>query len=218
MSKEIFQMAFDSILEADSGKAKQAMDDAVAADIPLLEVLNEGFSKGIDEVGEQFSSGILFMPQLILAAKVMSEASARVEEDLKSRGEKIMAKGKAAMATVAGDVHDIGKGICCTMMRVNGIEVCDLGRDVPVNTIIEEAEKNGVDVIVTSTLLTMCMAQQKILEEELKKRGLRDKYITFVGGAPVTSRWAKKIGADYYTNDATELSKKVVEVLQAKNA
>lgn len=213
MSKEIFQLAFDAIMESDEGKANKAIDDAIAANIPLIDLLNEGFSKGIDEVGENFSNGIMFMPDLILAAKVMSAASDKINKKMEETGGKIESKGKVAMATVAGDVHDIGKGICCTMMRVNGIEVVDLGRDVSIDAIIEGAETNGVQAILTSTLLTMCMDQQKLLEEELKKRGLRDKYKTFVGGAPVTARWAKKIGADYYTNDATELAKKVLEVL-----
>lgn len=213
MSKEIFQLASEAILESSSAKADKAIDDAIAAGIPLIDLLNEGFSKGIDEVGENFSNGIMFMPDLILAAKVMSQASDRINAKMEETGGKIESKGKVAMATVAGDVHDIGKGICCTMMRVNGIEVVDLGRDVSVETIITESESNKVQAIVTSTLLTMCMDQQKQLEEELKKRGLRDKYITFVGGAPVTARWAKKIGADHYTNDATELAKKVLEVL-----
>lgn len=213
MSKEIYQLAFDAIVEADAAKAEKAIDDALAAGIPLLDLLNNGFSKGIDDVGEKFSNGIFFMPELILAAKVMSKASDKINQNLEAGGTKIESKGKVVMATVAGDVHDIGKGICCTMMRVNGIDVVDLGRDVSVDDIIKGAEENNVDCILTSTLLTMCMDQQKILEEELKKRGLRSKYKTFVGGAPVTARWAKKIGADYYTNDATELAKTVLEAL-----
>lgn len=215
MSKEIFNLAFEAIMESDSAKANKSIDEAIAANIPLIDLLNEGFSKGIDEVGENFSNGIMFMPDLILAAKVMSEASDRINKKMEETGGKVQSKGKVSMATVAGDVHDIGKGICCTMMRVNGIDVVDLGRDVSVDDIIKGSEENGVQAIITSTLLTMCMDQQKLVEEELKKRGLRGKYKTFVGGAPVTARWAKKIGADHYTNDATELAKKVLEVLGA---
>lgn len=212
MSKEIFQLAYDAIVDKDLAKADQAIEQASAAGIAPIELLNEGFSKGIDEVGEKFSDGIFFMPDLILAARVMSHASEQINAQLRASGEEIESKCKVVMATVAGDVHDIGKGICCTMMRVNGIEVVDLGRDVSVETIIESAESNQVDAILTSTLLTMCMDQQKILEQELTKRGIREKYKTFVGGSPVTARWAKKIGADYYTNDATELAKKLLEV------
>jgi trimethylamine corrinoid protein len=214
--KEIYKLAVDSILEADADKANKALDDAKAAGIPFINVLNDGFSKGMEEFGEKFSSGEVFLPELILSAKVMSGASARVEKDIIESGGHVQKKGKAVIATVACDVHDIGKGIVCTMLRTAGVEVYDMGRDVPVDAIIAKAEEMEADIIGTSTLLTSCMAEQKKLEEELKKRGIRGKYKTIVGGAPVTRKWAEKIGADYYGNDGNDGVKIANEILHQK--
>lgn len=216
MSKEVFALAFESIIEGDADKANKALDDAKAAGIPLMDVLTSGFSKGMEEFGEMFSSGEVFLPELIMSAKVMSDAAARVEEDLVAAGGEVMRKGKAVIATVAGDVHDIGKGIVCTMLRTAGIEVYDLGRDATVDAIIEKAEEVGADIIGTSTLLTSCMAEQQKLEEELKARGIRQKYKTIVGGSPVTQKWATKIGADYYGNDGNDGVKIAKEILGIK--
>ncbi|HED24547.1 MAG TPA: dimethylamine corrinoid protein 3 [Firmicutes bacterium] len=123
--------------------------------------------------------------------------------------------GKMVFATVEGDVHDIGKGIAVALIQTQGVEVIDLGRDVPVDKIIEEAEKHGAKVIGTSALLTTTMPSQEKLEEELRKRGLREKYRTIIGGAPCTQRWADKIGADAYAEDAAEGVTKVLELLKS---
>ena len=202
--KEIYDLAVEAILEADAGKANEALDRAKSAGIPFIDVLNNGFTRGMEEFGELFSSGEVFLPQLIVSAKVMSGAVARVEEDILASGGRVQKKGKAVIATVAGDVHDIGKGIVCTMLRAAGLEIYDLGRDVQVDAIIAKSEEVGADIIGTSTLLTSCMAEQRKLEDELKKRGLRGKYKTIVGGAPVTQKWADKIGADYYGHDGND--------------
>ncbi|MDR1916951.1 MAG: cobalamin-dependent protein [Synergistaceae bacterium] len=214
--KEVYSLAIEAILEADADKANKALDSAKTAGIPFINVLNNGFSKGMEEFGEMFSSGEVFLPQLIVSAKVMSGAAARIEEDILASGGKIQKKGKAVIATVAGDVHDIGKGIVCTMLRAAGIEVYDLGRDVQVDAIIAKSEEVEADIIGTSTLLTHCMAEQLKLEDELKKRGIRDKYRTVVGGAPVTRKWANKIGADYYGNDGNDGVKVCNEILNKK--
>ncbi len=218
MSKEIFEMAFNSIVEMDSQMAMKALDEAAAAGVSFVDVLNEGFAKGLEEFGEQFSMGDVFLPDLIVAAKVMSEAAARIEKDMVEKGVAIKKKGKFLMATVQGDVHDIGKGIVCTMLRAGGVEVIDMGRDVSVERIIEAAEANEVDIIGTSTLLTMCMEEQKLLEDALREKGIRDKYKTMVGGAPVTAKWAKRIGADFYANDASDGVKLATKVLEEKYA
>jgi trimethylamine corrinoid protein len=125
-----------------------------------------------------------------------------------------VAQGKIVIATVEGDLHDIGKTIVATLFKANGFDVIDLGRDVPIARIIEAAETNDADIIGTSTLLTTTMTVQKDLEEALKEAGLRDKYKTIVGGAPVTKRWADRIGADAYANDAVDGVRIAKELLQ----
>ena len=127
--------------------------------------------------------------------------------------EQEIAGGKIVIGTVEGDMHDIGKTIVVSLLRANGFEVLDLGRDVPIDRFIEEAEKFGADIIGSSTLLTTTMPVQKELEEELKKAGLRHKYKTIVGGAPVTQRWANRIGADAFAQDASDGVKKVKQLL-----
>jgi trimethylamine corrinoid protein len=119
------------------------------------------------------------------------------------------------IATVKGDVHDIGKAIVVSLFRANGFEVSDMGRDVTVDAIIEEAVKIDADVIGTSALLTTTMNEQKVLEEALKTAGLRDRFKTIVGGAPVTPRWAARIGADAYAEDAQDGVVKVRQMLAA---
>ncbi len=122
-------------------------------------------------------------------------------------------KGALLIATVAGDVHDIGKCIVVALLKANGYIVHDLGRDVATDTIVEEALKLNVDIIGTSALLTTTMNRQKEVEEALKSVGLRDKIKTMVGGAPVTGRWAAKIGADAYAEDAQDAVLKAKELL-----
>ncbi|MGI6678745.1 MAG: cobalamin-dependent protein [Dehalobacterium sp.] len=123
---------------------------------------------------------------------------------------------KMVFATVEGDVHDIGKGIVISLVKTQGIEIIDLGRDVPVSRIIEVAVQENAEMIGTSALLTTTMVEQKKLEDELKKNGLKGKIMTMVGGAPVTQRWADRIGADAYGEDASEAVNKALELLSNK--
>ena len=123
-------------------------------------------------------------------------------------------KGKVLIATVEGDIHDIGKTIVVSLLVANGFEVTDMGRDVPVNDIIAKAEEFGADVIGTSALLTTTMFKQQELEKTLTKEGLRDKYKTIVGGALVTESWVAKIGADAYAENAGEGVNKIMELIE----
>lgn len=202
--EEVLKLAFDSMLEADQDMAMEAMDKAAEIGLESVDLLKEGFSAGMTELGEQFSRGDLFLPELIFATEVMKAVTARVEAEMEASGKEVERKGKMIMATVEGDVHDIGKGICCSLLKTSGFEVYDLGREVPADTIIEKAIEYDVDIIGTSALLTTTMTVQQEIEEKLKARGLRDRFKTMVGGSPVTQRWAEKIGADAYTEDASE--------------
>lgn len=211
--EELMKKAFDSIVEADEDMCKEVLAEGKEAGITCVDLLQEGFSKGMNELGDQFGRGEIFLPELIFATEVMAIATDAVDEELTAKGE-TTEKGKIVIATVEGDVHDIGKGICVSMLKASGFDVYDLGRECPADDYIAKAEEVGADIIGSSALLTTTMTVQKEIEEKLKEKGLRDKYQTMVGGSPVTARWAEKIGATAYSEDASEccvVAAKIVE-------
>ncbi len=190
-----------SILQADEDKAMEVIKEAIAREMDLSELLRSGFGAGNTEVGNSFEKGTISLPELLYSSEVMKNVTERVMSVLEKVTE---SEGKILIATVEGDTHDIGKNIVASTLRASGFEVIDLGREVPVNHIIETAEKYGVDIIATSALLTTTLTEQKKLETMLRDLGIRDKYTTMVGGAPCTPRWTKRIGADVYSEDAIE--------------
>lgn len=211
---ELFREARQTILDADEEKALQIIDTALAEEIDILELVQEGFAAGNREVGELFESGKLSLPELIFSTEVMKKVLEVVESLPGASRENI--KGRVLLATVDGDVHDIGKGMVASTMKSYGIEVIDIGREVPVDTIIEKAKEFNVDIIGTSALLTSTLKEQKKLEERLRELGIRNQFKTMVGGAPCTLRWANRIGADAYSEDAIEAAKKALELLKKK--
>jgi trimethylamine corrinoid protein len=212
MSEKTLAEAAKAITSGDAEKAADLAKRGLDEGIEPLMLLDQGFVPGINEVGELFSKGKLFIPMLIRSAIAMEKATEIINAAI-PQGQEI-AQGKVVLGTVQGDVHDIGKTIVVALFKANGFDVLDLGRDVPNGKIIEEAEKFGANVIGTSTLLTTTMVLQKELEEELKTAGLREKYKTIIGGAPVTQRWADRIGADAYAHDASDGVKKLKELLK----
>lgn len=212
--EELMQKAIDSILEADEDMATEVLDEGAANGITAVELLQDGFSKGMNELGDQFGRGEIFLPELIFATEVMSIVTDRVDEELEAKGDgSSVSKGVYVMGTVEGDVHDIGKGICISMLKASGFEVHDLGREVPADKFIEKAEEVGADIIGASALLTTTMTVQQELMDKLKEKGLTDKYKTMVGGAPVTATWADKIGATAYSEDAADCCKVAAELI-----
>ena len=179
-----------------------------------LEILNKAFIPGINEVGDLFGRGQLFLPELMRAAEAMKNATDIVNEALAETGGVARQKeGTVLIATVKGDVHDIGKCIVVSLMQANGLTVHDLGRNVDTDTIIEKALEVDADVIGTSALLTTTMPHQKTLEDALRSAGLKDRFKTLVGGAPCTPRWAARIGADAYAEDAQDGVVKAKELI-----
>jgi trimethylamine corrinoid protein len=171
--------------------------------------MQNGFVKGIQEVGELFESGEVFLPELMMSADAMAGATEITNAALE--GEAAEAKGIMVIGTVQGDVHDIGKAIVIAYLKANGYEVTDLGRDVSADTFIDKAKELGADVIGMSALLTTTMEEQKKVIKRIKDEGLS--YKTVVGGAPCTQRWADQIGADAYAEDANDGVKKIDALL-----
>ena len=150
-------------------------------------------------------------------AEVMKNATNRILEYLMDEGREVdLSKGKILLATVEGDVHDIGKSIVASTLKKAGFDVIDLGCEVPVEVILEEAKKHQVDIIGTSALLTSTLTEQKKLEKLLSDTGEKENFITMVGGAPCTARWAKKINADGYSEDAIEAVEVAAELISGK--
>lgn len=212
--EEFFQEAELAILDHDKEKAEDIARRGLAAGLDPLEFVTKGFKEGITKIGDMFSSGEIFMPQLIQAAEAMKAANAILTEALPDTDQP--KKGKVVIGTVHGDVHDIGKFLVISLLQVNGFEIFDLGHDVEMQKFIDKALEVDADIIGTSALLTTTMIEQKKLEEELKKTDLKKRFKTMVGGAPVTQRWADRIGADAFGEDANDAVEKAIDLLSGK--
>ena len=210
--EDVLKEAKQAIVDHDKEKAVRLVEKLIADGEDPLEIMNNGFIPGINEVGDLFGRGMVFLPELVQAADVMKSVTEMVNSALPSR-ESEERNGSIVIATVKGDVHDIGKCIVVALLQANGYTVYDLGRDVDTDRIIEEALRVKADIIGTSALLTTTMSRQKELEQALKTAGLRDKFKTIVGGAPVTARWAANIGSDAYAEDAQDAVVKVKKLL-----
>ncbi len=207
---DIFEQSKEAIMEGNSEAASELARKGLSEGISGLDLINNGFIPGINEVGDKFGEGQLFLPELILSATAMQGVIEIINASL-IPSEK-QERGRVVIGTVEGDLHDIGKTIVVSLLKANGFEVLDLGRDVSVDKFIDEAEGFDADIIGTSALLTTTMPVQKELIETLKERGLRKKYKMVVGGAPVTQRWADRIGADAYAADAGDSVKKIKQL------
>jgi corrinoid protein of di/trimethylamine methyltransferase len=159
-----------------------------------LEAINQGFVIGVNEVGDRFSRGDIFLPELVAAGEAMKAAISVLEPEMAKHGTQRDILGKVVVGTVKGDIHDIGKTLVGTMLSASGFQVYDLGVDVPVETFAEKARQVGADIVGLSALITTTMGKQRDVIEALDDMGLRPKVKVMVGGAPVTQGWAEEIG------------------------
>lgn len=189
----------------------KAVTEAHEAGMPAADIIN-ALGAAMSDVGVLFERGKLFLPHVLSAAAGMKNAMTILDEELKADAGAGVAKGVAVMGTVEGDVHDIGKSICSTMLQCAGFEVRDLGRDVPLKNFVEEC-RNGANFCGMSALMTTTMTGMKTVIDELKAAGLRDSVTVMVGGAPITQGYADKIGADIYGESASETTRKAQAVV-----
>ena len=191
-----------AVLEGEEDRAVELANMALEQKMDLLSVMNDGFLKGIMEAGQLYEDGEYFLPELVCAADSMKAALEVLHEALKSDPAGAAKKGTALIATVQGDVHDIGKTIVGAMLTAGGYEVHDLGADVPNEMVISKVKEIRPDILGLSALLTTTMEEQLSIIQILKEEGLRESVKIIVGGAPVSPEWSEKIGADGYSDNA----------------
>ena len=193
---------------------KELVQQALDQGISPKEILDEGLLSGMSIIGGKFKNNEVFVPEVLVAARAMNAGTAILEPALAAVGNKPL--GKAVIGTVKGDLHDIGKNLVTMMFKGAGFEVVDIGIDVDAQVFVDTAEEIGADVIGMSALLTTTMPNMKDVIDLLEERGIRDKYVVMVGGAPVNDNYAKQIGADYYTADAATAAEVAKEVITSK--
>ena len=164
------------------------------------DILTKALVAGMTIVGHDFRDGILFVPEVLLAANAMKGGMEILKPLLIETGAPRM--GKMVIGTVKGDIHDIGKNLVAMMMEGAGFEIIDLGINNPVEKYLETAVSEGADIIGMSALLTTTMPYMKVVIDTMKEQGIRDDYIVLVGGAPLNEEFGRAIGADAYCRDA----------------
>jgi len=198
--KDILKKLFEGVLGGVLDSAAEAAQEALDAGITPLKAIDEGMSPAIKEVGERFGKGEMFLPEMVASADAMEAALAILEPHFE--GDEGESKGKVLIATVQGDIHDIGKNIVVALLKVNGFDVVDIGRDIASTDIVDKSVDLGVEVIGLSGLLTTSLPMMRDIIEMLDDDGVRDQYKVIIGGGPTSQDYADEIGADGYGETA----------------
>ena len=188
-------------------KDAKALAEEVVADksSDIVGVISNGFTAGINEVGDLFAQKKLFLPHIMAAASALTAGLDTLTPEIEARGGSAgESLGDVVMCSIEGDIHSIGKDIVAIMLKVAGFNVHNIGRDVPLDQIVKACVDYNAKAVGTSALMTSTMVGQKTFEEKIKAAGLKGKCLTNVGGAPVTQQWADDIGADIYSESAMD--------------
>jgi 5-methyltetrahydrofolate--homocysteine methyltransferase len=200
-----------AVIDGDRENIVALIEVALGEGLSPLDISNAGLIPGLEEVGRRFEKNIVFLPQVMQSAETMQAAFGRLKTAM--HGERMATLGRIVMATVEGDIHDIGKNIVCTLLENHGFEVIDLGKNVSADRIVAEAVRHGADAVGLSALMTTTMSEMEHVIGKLKEAGVRA--FTMVGGAVVTPEYADKIGADLYGRDALEAVARIKELMAA---
>ena len=210
---DIFNEISAQLQEGQAKAVKELVQQAIDEGIPAKDILEKGLLAGMSVIGEQFKNNEVFVPEVLVAARAMNMGAALLKPLLNEAG--VKASGKACIGTVKGDLHDIGKNLVKMMMEGKGLEVVDLGVDVPPEKFIAAAKDEGCQLICCSALLTTTMGVMQDVVKAVADEGLTGKVKVMVGGAPVTESFCQQIGADKYTPDAASAADAAVELCAA---
>jgi corrinoid protein of di/trimethylamine methyltransferase len=201
MSEKLFEALNQAVIDGEEEEAEELVKQALEQGVDPLACINEGLVKGIEEVGELFSNGTYFLPELIQGAGAMKAALEILEPELVGKEQRAVV-GTVVLGTVAGDQHEIGKTLVGTMLTANGFKVVDIGVDQKADDFVAAIEESGANIVGASALLTTTLLELKRLIDSIAEAGLAEKVKVMIGGAPVTQDFAKEIGADGYADDA----------------
>ena len=181
-------------------KVKAAVTKALEEGIPASEILEDGLLAGMDIIGQKFKNNEVFVPEVLVAARAMNRGVEILRPYLVEDG--VETKGTVILGTVKGDMHDIGKTLVRMMMEGKGLEVIDIGVDVPTESFLDAAREHNAKLICCSALLTTTMGEMKNVVDAVKASEMNGKVKIMIGGAPITQTFCEQIGADCYTPDA----------------
>jgi corrinoid protein of di/trimethylamine methyltransferase len=213
--QELFGNLKQAIIEGDSEVLTRLVRETIDQTNPLAMIEN-GMMPGMTEIGDKFSTGEVFLPELLMAAEAFQEAMKIIKPKLEASGVSMKKQGTIVIGTVQTDIHEIGKNILINLLTPAGFEVHDLGVNVPASNFVTKDEEVGADIIAASAIMSTTIPFQKEIIEALKSRGLREKYLVMVGGGVVTQAWADQIGADGYADLASDGVKLAIELIKNK--
>jgi 5-methyltetrahydrofolate--homocysteine methyltransferase len=208
---ELTEQMFDDLYDGLADEIAEGTQILLDRGWDAKKVLDDALVGGMNIVGKDFRDGILFVPEVLLAANAMKAGMALLKPILSATGAEPV--GKLVIGTVKGDIHDIGKNLVCMMMEGAGFEVVDLGINTDAETYIAALKEHRPNILGMSALLTTTMPYMKVVIDTLIEQGLRDDYIVMVGGAPLNEEFGQAVGADAYCRDAAtavEVAKKLV--------
>ena len=199
-----FMEIYQNVIDGQASEVEAGVKAALAAGVGAEEILNNALIAAMNEIGQRFEAGDLFVPEMLIAARAM-QAGLKILKPALAKAE-VKAAGKVAIGTVKGDLHDIGKNLVAMMLEGSGFEIVDLGVDVTPEAFVS-AVRNGAQIIGMSALLTTTMPSMEGTLKALREASLRDKVKVMIGGAPVTQDYANKIGADAFAPDASSATR-----------
>lgn len=202
MASELLAHITASLVAGDPDAVVDGTRRALEAGVEPLAIIDGALVPGMRIVGDKYSTGEYFLPNLIVSASGMKQAMALLEPELKARRQQVKSAGAVVIGTVRGDIHEIGKSLVASMLAANGFEVHDLGVDVSPEQFVARVRETGAALVGLSALLTTTMNGQRGVIEALRAAGVRESVSVMVGGAPVTQKWCEDIGADGYAQDA----------------
>ncbi len=206
-----FQTLAQAVHKGDIPTAVAETQKALDIGILVQDILDNGLIATMDDVGENFSKGTIFVPQMLRSAKTMQECMKLLQPFFKEGD--VASKGKVLIGTVKGDLHDIGKNLVSMMLEGAGFTLIDLGVDVPPEKFAQKVQEVEPDIVAMSALLSTTMPSMPLTIEAIQQAGVRDKVKVMIGGAPVTQKYADEIKADAYASDAGSAVNKAKEIL-----